>query len=85
MWSRKRSAGAKASALERVRIGVGSDQGRLRSTQLTDQTSDEYGYDAVGNVTSYLDRRGLRRDLTWDLLDRNTEVVLAPRSSHRAW
>ncbi|MFD8559705.1 DUF6531 domain-containing protein [Streptosporangium canum] len=50
--------------------------GRLRSTVLADLTSDEYGYDQAGNVTAYRDRNGMRRDLTWDLLNRNTRVAV---------
>ncbi|MEU6322774.1 RHS repeat-associated core domain-containing protein [Streptomyces sp. NPDC047009] len=50
--------------------------GRLRSTVLADLTSDEYSYDQAGNVTSYRDRNGMQRNLTWDLLKRNTQVAL---------
>lgn len=52
--------------------------GRLRHTVLADLTSDEYSYDEVGNVTAYRDRNGMRRDLTWDLLSRNTQVSVDP-------
>ncbi|MBT2456853.1 RHS repeat-associated core domain-containing protein [Streptomyces sp. ISL-86] len=50
--------------------------GRLRRTVLADLTGDAYGYDRAGNVTSYRDRNGIRRDLTWDLLGHTTDVLV---------
>jgi RHS repeat-associated protein len=52
--------------------------GRLRGTGLADQTSDEYAYDRIGNVTGYRDRNGIGRTLTWDALNRNTQVSIDP-------
>ena len=50
--------------------------GRLRGTVLPDQTSDDYSYDQAGNVIAYRDRNGLRRDLTWDMVNRMTQVTV---------
>ncbi|MEU9856250.1 RHS repeat-associated core domain-containing protein [Streptomyces sp. NPDC047974] len=56
--------------------------GRLRRTVLADLTDDTYEYDRAGHVTSYRDRNGIRRRLTWDLLGRTTVIdVTAPPGS----
>ena len=50
--------------------------GRLRRTVLDDGSTDGYDYDRVGNTTAYVDRNGLRRQITNDALGRVTELVL---------